>query len=48
MLAAHAAASLAIGAASVTPSFAALLAGFALWGFCGGVFMTCGRARLLE
>jgi MFS family permease len=48
MLASHAAASLCLGAAGLTSSFGAAAFGFALWGFCGGVFMTCGRARLLE
>jgi MFS family permease len=48
MLASHAAASLCLGAAGLTSSFGAAAVSFALWGFCGGVFMTCGRARLLE
>jgi MFS family permease len=48
MLAAHAAASLALLGASLGSSLAAAAAGFALWGFCGGIFMTCGRARMLE
>jgi MFS family permease len=48
MLASHAAASLALGGAALAASFGATAACLALWGFCGGVFMTCGRARLLE
>jgi MFS family permease len=48
MLASHVAASLCVGAAGLTSSFGAAAASFALWGLCGGLFMTCGRARLLE
>jgi hypothetical protein len=48
MLAAHVAASLALAGAAQGHSLAAVAAGVALWGFCGGAFVTCGRARLLE
>jgi MFS family permease len=48
LFAAHAAGSLCIAGAGLAHSFAGAVAGFALWGLCGAVFINCGRALLLE
>jgi len=48
LLAAHAAASLCVAGAGAAGSLPLGIACLALWGACGGVFINCGRARLLE
>jgi MFS family permease len=48
VLAAHAAGSLCIAGAGLAGSFAWVLCGVAGWGLCGAVFISCGRALLLE
>ena len=48
LLFAHAAASLCIAAAGLATSFPLGVACVALWGVCGGVFINCARALLLE
>jgi MFS family permease len=45
---AHAAASLSIAGAGLAPALPLCVACVALWGACGGVFINCGRALLLE
>jgi DHA3 family macrolide efflux protein-like MFS transporter len=48
LLAAHAAGSLCIAGAGLAPTLGLGAALLALWGACGAVFISCGRAFLLE
>jgi hypothetical protein len=48
LLVAHAGASLCIACAGLATSFPVAVACVALWGVCGGVFINCARALLLE